>query len=954
MRGKRILAAVLCFLLLLNGQVVFADEQETGSASAEHLEILPDQNITVGETVTLEGSAEINGTPEATYRYIYYDGTTWREIASSQEFFTGVEWTPEETGDYLVAFQVQNMGQETNAFQNLHVGARDTHLNLTGINTSSRADGGIEIRPVYDAGAGASVSFTYMIYDLSNQAWYMLQENGGDTCVWNPTKAGDYWIHVAASNGNGTEVTHTMGYRVEGAKVTGISMDRDAHQVWNTQVTLTGTVSNPLNQKLQYEYLAYDGQYWKSLSKSSELTSCTYQAEAPGNYLLCFQAYDENNKVIGQSFMGYVAENSELKISGVTTSMVTGTGIQLQARYSTNSNDITFTYMIYDLSDQVWYMLQENGGDSCVWSPTKGGDYWIHVIGRTGDGREAIYTMGYRVENAKVTGISMDKDAHQMWDTEVVLTGTVSNPLNQKLVYEYLAYDGQYWTSLSKSEELGSYSYRAPGPGNYLLCFQAYDTSGRVIGQSFMGYVAERPSLTLGSIQTERVEEKKIHVSVSAETDDSAIEYRWLSYDLKNKVWLTIQDWSDKAEADWTPEDFGTYWIHVEARTARGGSASYTMGYQIEPYYVKLTNMQVYTPDYATYYIMQNVDTNDPDIQYLYQIYNLQTKKWMNLGTGHNTYWQPKSSGSYWIHVVITGSNGQTYENTIGYGIKGYRISNFGFSGMLQAGIAANLSLTGTDVLHEGYTFTYQQWTGSEWKTLYSGSEPKTVSWTPGIVGYYAFCCRVTNQDGVVVDEKTINISPSNFAKNGWYYENGYKFYYIDGVKQLDLDGILPKQSSYLAKINRTTCTVTIYAKDGNNGYIIPVKRFACSVGLPSTPTPAGTYYTLAKYRWHELMGPSYGQYCTRIVGGVLFHSVAGSNMTSYNLDPNAYNMLGSPASHGCVRLCVRDAKWIYDNCSLGMQVDIYDSPDPGPLGQGPIIRITDPNQNWDPTDPNV
>ena len=160
MRGKRILAALLCFLLLLNGQVVFADEQETGSASAEHLEILPDQNITVGETVTLEGSAEINGTPETTYRYIYYDGTTWREIASSQEFFTGVEWTPEETGDYLVAFQVQNMGQETNAFQNLHVGARDTHLNLTGINTSSRADGGIEIRPVYGAGAGASVSFT--------------------------------------------------------------------------------------------------------------------------------------------------------------------------------------------------------------------------------------------------------------------------------------------------------------------------------------------------------------------------------------------------------------------------------------------------------------------------------------------------------------------------------------------------------------------------------------------------------------------------------------------------------------------------------------------------------------------------------------------------------------------------------------------------------------------------
>ena len=107
----------------------------------------------------------------------------------------------------------------------------------------------------------------------------------------------------------------------------------------------------------------------------------------------------------------------------------------------------------------------------------------------------------------------MDKDAHQMWDTEVILTGTVENPLNQKLEYEYLAYDGQYWTSLSKSEELGSYTYRAPDQAIICCVFRLMIQVAGVIGQSFMGYVAERPSLTLGSIQTERVEEKKIHVS---------------------------------------------------------------------------------------------------------------------------------------------------------------------------------------------------------------------------------------------------------------------------------------------------------------------------------------------------------------------------------------------------------------------------------------------------------
>ena len=75
--------------------------------------------------------------------------------------------------------------------------------------------------------------------------------------------------------------------------------------------------------------------------------------------------------------------------------------------------------------------------------------------------------------------------------------------------------------------------------------------------------------------------------------------------------------------------------------------------------------------------------------------------------------------------------------------------------------------------------------------------------------------------------------------------------------------------------------------------------------------------------------------------------------MTSYNLSAAEYNKLGSPASHGCVRLCVRDAKWIYDNCSLGMQVIIYDNPNPGPFGKPATIKIP-PTQNWDPTDPEA
>ncbi len=203
--------------------------------------------------------------------------------------------------------------------------------------------------------------------------------------------------------------------------------------------------------------------------------------------------------------------------------------------------------------------------------------------------------------------------------------------------------------------------------------------------------------------------------------------------------------------------------------------------------------------------------------------------------------------------------------------------------------------------------------------------------------------------------QRTFTVKKAEVSKTGWYYEDGYKFYYINGEKQTDVRSIIGKQSTYRIEVNRKCNTVTIYAKDGSNGYIIPVVAFACSVGKSSTPTAKGTYTVGSKYRWKLLMGPSYGQYATAVSGqsGVYFHSVAGVNMTSYNISASDYNMLGSAASHGCIRLNVRDAKWIYDNVPTGSTIYIYDSSTAGPLGKPSTIKIPS-TQNWDPTDPAI
>lgn len=202
----------------------------------------------------------------------------------------------------------------------------------------------------------------------------------------------------------------------------------------------------------------------------------------------------------------------------------------------------------------------------------------------------------------------------------------------------------------------------------------------------------------------------------------------------------------------------------------------------------------------------------------------------------------------------------------------------------------------------------------------------------------------------------------------GWHYVGKYKYYFRKDNASLcqdliSLQGSKWKKRDLFIKVNRTKNIVTIYAKDGDKGYTIPVKALACSVGKKKSPTITGTY-TLKSgsgltYRWHTLGGPGispycYGQYCVRIHKSWLFHSVTYDKPDNMTLQTYTYNQLGSAASHGCVRLQVKDAKLIYDIVNnRNTKVKIYDSDYAGPFDK-PVIKKIPKGQKYDPTDVSV
>lgn len=224
---------------------------------------------------------------------------------------------------------------------------------------------------------------------------------------------------------------------------------------------------------------------------------------------------------------------------------------------------------------------------------------------------------------------------------------------------------------------------------------------------------------------------------------------------------------------------------------------------------------------------------------------------------------------------------------------------------------------------------------------------------------YYCFKKNHTLVSGWYRNEKNklYFFSTRNYAGlNGWNYINSYKYYFNNkGMLVQDVRNLLTEKqrSSYMIYVNRAASCVTVYTYDeGGTGYYnVPVVAFVCSGG---EATPLGQFTIRDKIRWHELDGPSWGQWCEHLTDSILFHSVYYDRKNdNHSLNVDAYNRLGTVASHGCIRLTAGDAKWIYDNCGIGTRVVIYDDANnPGPFDK-PTAQKLAPHQTWDPTDPN-
>lgn len=275
--------------------------------------------------------------------------------------------------------------------------------------------------------------------------------------------------------------------------------------------------------------------------------------------------------------------------------------------------------------------------------------------------------------------------------------------------------------------------------------------------------------------------------------------------------------------------------------------------------------------------------------------------------TSDGSLWHSNSSGA-----MITGNNGWVRSEGHWYWVAP--------NGKLSTGWKWNNGWYWLDK-KTGAMQTGWVYTGGAWYLLGNNGAMRTGWQKVSGTWYYLDKQSGAMQTGWLKDDGTwYYLHGSGAMATGWVYVGG-AYYYLNssGAWEPNADPMYRKAQGYSSNTNwlilcdTTRNQVCIYW--GSKGNWRLQKNWTCTTGAWDTPTVLGQYTVGAK---GHVFGSGFScYYYTQSCGNYLFHSVTYYQNTFNIMD----GRLGVNLSHGCVRLQIDNAKWIYDNIPSGTKV---------------------------------
>lgn len=157
----------------------------------------------------------------------------------------------------------------------------------------------------------------------------------------------------------------------------------------------------------------------------------------------------------------------------------------------------------------------------------------------------------------------------------------------------------------------------------------------------------------------------------------------------------------------------------------------------------------------------------------------------------------------------------------------------------------------------------------------------------------------------------------SGNSMNG-FGKTSYSLYKVPTQQgqMLNRANLYSSPTPYLLMVNRSTHKVGVFQR-GAGGWEF-LHYWDCGDGAPGTPTVEGVFSVGSKGYYFD-SGAARCYWYTQFRGNYLFHSVL------YNKNGTLQDgRVGMALSHGCVRLLIENAKWIYDTIPGGTTVVVY------------------------------
>ncbi|MFN7252022.1 MAG: triple tyrosine motif-containing protein [Anaerobacillus sp.] len=382
------------------------------------------------------------------------------------------------------------------------------------------------------------------------------------------------------------------------------------------------------------------------------------------------------------------------------------------------------------------------------------------IITSSKDSFDRIATANGYIVGSKINKIIVNKTSPQPVNTSITVTTSLSSGSTSDTLYKFMVHDGKSWTTLNNFSKTNKIEWKPAKPGLYTLKVQVKNKHSK------NSFDDEKEILNFVVFEQAKVNSLKVHkvspqptkttLTISAQTNHKSDNIYKFSY-YNGEKWVTIQDFSTKSKATWTPKKSGSYKIRVQVKhklSKKKFDSEKIINYKIfdkAKINEVVVSQQSPQPINSSLRITASSNNNKNNL-FKFQVFN--GNKWVTIqdfSSKNKATWKPTKAGSYQIKVLAKNKNSNKKfesETIISYDIfNEAKINKLLVNKQSPQPINSTINITAQSNSKNNNVFKFQIYNGDKWVTIQDFASKNQTSWKPTKAGSYQIKVLAKHKD---------------------------------------------------------------------------------------------------------------------------------------------------------------------------------------------------------------